>query len=191
MAGRLVVFSAYVAVLAFLAGLYSIIRVTPAAAALPILSVKANPKIAFAPHKIDVVVIAKPDERNRALALALSSMDSAHTASTVRQVDGADARGELLTLTYPNVPAGTYVVVATLFDRNGKPIAQRDQEVRRLGRDRSPTESPTGAADFSPTAAAARSHGIAWILLAERSGEPRRNRTFNPQIKSLLLCQLS
>jgi hypothetical protein len=23
------------------------------------------------------------------------------------------------------------------------------------------------------------------------SGEPRRNRTFNPQIKSLLLCQLS
>jgi hypothetical protein len=28
---------------------------------------------------------------------------------------------------------------------------------------------------------------------AERSegGEPRRNRTFNPQIKSLLLCQLS
>jgi len=22
-------------------------------------------------------------------------------------------------------------------------------------------------------------------------GEPRRNRTFNPQIKSLLLCQLS
>src|SRR5690606_5516749 len=24
-----------------------------------------------------------------------------------------------------------------------------------------------------------------------KSGEPRRNRTFNPQIKSLLLCQLS
>ena len=24
-----------------------------------------------------------------------------------------------------------------------------------------------------------------------RDGEPRRNRTFNPQIKSLLLCQLS
>ncbi len=28
------------------------------------------------------------------------------------------------------------------------------------------------------------------ILLGE-SGEPRRNRTYNPQIKSLLLCQLS
>jgi len=27
-------------------------------------------------------------------------------------------------------------------------------------------------------------------LLTE-SGEPRRNRTYNPQIKSLLLCQLS
>ena len=27
--------------------------------------------------------------------------------------------------------------------------------------------------------------------LLKRSGEPRRNRTFNPQIKSLLLCQLS
>ena len=25
----------------------------------------------------------------------------------------------------------------------------------------------------------------------KKSGEPRRNRTFNPQIKSLLLCQLS
>ena len=25
----------------------------------------------------------------------------------------------------------------------------------------------------------------------QESGEPRRNRTFNPQIKSLLLCQLS
>jgi hypothetical protein len=24
-----------------------------------------------------------------------------------------------------------------------------------------------------------------------KDGEPRRNRTFNPQIKSLLLCQLS
>ncbi len=28
-------------------------------------------------------------------------------------------------------------------------------------------------------------------ILLEKSGEPRRNRTFNPQIKSLLLCQLS
>jgi len=27
--------------------------------------------------------------------------------------------------------------------------------------------------------------------LLGKSGEPRRNRTFNPQIKSLLLCQLS
>ena len=28
-------------------------------------------------------------------------------------------------------------------------------------------------------------------VLFGKSGEPRRNRTFNPQIKSLLLCQLS
>jgi len=27
--------------------------------------------------------------------------------------------------------------------------------------------------------------------LRREDGEPRRNRTFNPQIKSLLLCQLS
>jgi hypothetical protein len=29
------------------------------------------------------------------------------------------------------------------------------------------------------------------IVLIRWGGEPRRNRTFNPQIKSLLLCQLS
>jgi len=27
--------------------------------------------------------------------------------------------------------------------------------------------------------------------LLGKNGEPRRNRTYNPQIKSLLLCQLS
>ena len=30
-----------------------------------------------------------------------------------------------------------------------------------------------------------------WGQKKSRSGEPGRNRTFNPQIKSLLLCQLS
>ena len=29
------------------------------------------------------------------------------------------------------------------------------------------------------------------LQTTEWNGEPRRNRTFNPQIKSLLLCQLS
>jgi hypothetical protein len=29
------------------------------------------------------------------------------------------------------------------------------------------------------------------VVRASKDGEPRRNRTFNPQIKSLLLCQLS
>jgi hypothetical protein len=29
------------------------------------------------------------------------------------------------------------------------------------------------------------------VKVRKRAGEPRRNRTYNPQIKSLLLCQLS
>jgi hypothetical protein len=39
-----------------------------------------------------------------------------------------------------------------------------------------------------------RDRMTSWSSQTERSegsGEPRRNRTFNPQIKSLLLCQLS
>jgi hypothetical protein len=37
----------------------------------------------------------------------------------------------------------------------------------------------------------ARPRKSAWPRFAWKNGEPRRNRTFNPQIKSLLLCQLS
>src|SRR6266851_4773660 len=41
--------------------------------------------------------------------------------------------------------------------------------------------------DQTPAAVA----GDESLKLLRKSGEPGRNRTFNPQIKSLLLCQLS
>jgi integrase len=52
--------------------------------------------------------------------------------------------------------------------------------------DTQPDATPAQPDDAIVAAAAAGS-----AEMFEESGEPRRNRTFNPQIKSLLLCQLS
>src|ERR1043165_1334033 len=42
-----------------------------------------------------------------------------------------------------------------------------------------------------PVARHERAFGWAFVIEGESNGEPGRNRTFNQQIKSLLLCQLS
>jgi integrase len=52
--------------------------------------------------------------------------------------------------------------------------------------DTQPDATPAQPDDMLVAAAAAKP-----AEMFEKSGEPRRNRTFNPQIKSLLLCQLS
>jgi integrase len=55
------------------------------------------------------------------------------------------------------------------------------------GLDDAPTHLDATQAQPHPQIADAGDHPKSFV----RSGEPRRNRTFNPQIKSLLLCQLS
>ena len=132
MGGRRAVFACFVASVAFLSLLFSIVRGDE----LPILKVTAGPKMAFAPAGIEVVVIARPDEQNRYLAVSIGASDSLFAASSQRSLRGEEERGEVANLSYPKVPAGTYLVVAALYARDGTMIARETADVRRLSRER-------------------------------------------------------
>lgn len=101
---------------------------------LPVLKVQAGPRTAFAPKEIKLVVIARPDAKNRALAIGIGAQDSAWATSSIRRLHGEQEQGQLVDVTYPGVPAGNYLVVVTLFDQQGKQIAQRSADIRRIGR---------------------------------------------------------
>lgn len=132
MGGRRAVFACFVASVAFLALLFNVVRGDE----LPVLKVTATPRMAFAPAGIEVVVIARPDEANRYLAVSIGATDSPFAASSQRSLQGDDERGEVASLSYPKVPAGTYLVVAALYARDGTMIARETAGVRRLSRER-------------------------------------------------------
>jgi hypothetical protein len=129
MGARQAVFACFVVSLLFLAGLHRVI-----AEDLPDLKVTAGPQLAFAPAHIDVVVIAKPDAKNRYLAVSLGATDSAFAGSSQRSLDGEHERGELARIQYKDAPAGNYWVIAALYDRNGKMLAKREAQVKRISR---------------------------------------------------------
>lgn len=132
MGARKAVFACFVASLAFLALLFNVVR----GSELPILKVTATPRMAFAPAGIEVVVIARPDEANRYLAVSIGASDSLFAASSQRSLRGEDERGEIASLSYPKVPPGTYLVVAALYARDGTLIARETADVRRISRER-------------------------------------------------------
>lgn len=132
MGARQAVFACFVAACAWLTLLFSVVRADPSD--LPQLKVTADPRIAYAPGAVLVTVYAKPDDRNRYFALAVGSPDSGFAASSQRSLDGEHERGELARVTYRDVPPGNYLVVAALFDRDGKQLASRSVDVTRLPR---------------------------------------------------------
>jgi hypothetical protein len=134
MGGRQAVFACFVASCAFLAYLFSVVTANAGLHELPVLKVTAAPRMAYAPANIEVVVIAKPDAKNRYLAVSLGATDSAFAGSSQRSLDGEQERGELARILYRDAPAGNYLVVVTLFDKAGKQIARREADVRRLPR---------------------------------------------------------
>lgn len=131
MDGRRAVFACFVASCAFLAYLYAVVA---PARELPILKVTATPRMAFSPTAIEVIVIAKPDERNRYLAVSIGAADSLFAGSSQRSLRGEEEDGQVANLTYPKVPAGTYLVVAALYDRDGKMLARETADVKRISR---------------------------------------------------------
>jgi hypothetical protein len=104
------------------------------ASELPQLKLTADPRIGFSPASITVTILAKPDARNRVFALSVGANDSGFAASTQRTIDGENERGELARVVYRDVPAGNYVVLAALYDREGKLLARREVDVKRLAR---------------------------------------------------------
>lgn len=133
MDARKTVFACFVASFAFLVLLYSIARAAPVGD-LPTLKVTASPAMAFAPADINVLIIARPDSKNRYLAVSLGANDSAFAGSSQRSLDGENERGELANIKYRDAPSGTYYIIAVLYDREGKPIAKQEAKVRRLPR---------------------------------------------------------
>lgn len=111
--------------------LYSIIGV---GSELPRLKIVATPAMAFAPEDVYVVVIARPDERNRHLSLAIGASDSLYASSSQQSLQGEDERGQLTEKTYKHVPPGNYLVVAALYDREGNLLVRATKAVRRLSR---------------------------------------------------------
>lgn len=101
---------------------------------LPILKVDAKPGQAFAPADLDVVILAKPDDENRSIAISFAAPDSGFVRSSQQTLHGAEEMGQLASFTYRAVPAGSYILRVSLFNRHGKPRAVRDTTVRRIGR---------------------------------------------------------
>lgn len=130
MGARNAVFACFLVGLAFLVCLYRIVG----ASELPQLKLDASPVMAFAPADVHVIVIAKPDERNRHLAVAIGANDSLYSSSSQQTLRGEEERGQLAEKTYRNVPPGTYLVVAALYDQDGKMLARASKEVRRISR---------------------------------------------------------
>jgi hypothetical protein len=133
MGGRHAVFACFVVSALFLTVLFSVVRAEPDE--LPQLRLDVSPEMAFAPADVRVIVIAKPDDANRTLALGIGATDSLYASSSQKSINGSDDRGELASVTYRRVPAGTYLVVAALYDREGKMLAQVSKAVRRLARE--------------------------------------------------------
>jgi hypothetical protein len=133
MGGRHAVFACFVVSALFVTLLFSVVRAAPEE--LPQLKLDVSPTMAFAPADVVVVVIAKPDDANRTLALGIGATDAVYASSSQKSLNGSDERGQLASVTYRRVPAGNYLVVAALYDRDGKMLAQASKAVRRLSRE--------------------------------------------------------
>lgn len=87
------------------------------------LRISVNPQVKATHGDVVVQVTVVPNEANRLLVLAWEGNDIAGTDRV--QLDGLEAR-----TTYwfrlKDLPPGTYVVVAGLFDNRGKLVARRD-----------------------------------------------------------------
>jgi hypothetical protein len=101
---------------------------------LPDLKVTAGPQMAFGPADVTITVFAKPHDQNRYLALGMGSANSAYARSSQKSLDGENEPGQLANVLYRDVPAGDYLIVATLYTREGKIRAQKEATIKRLPR---------------------------------------------------------
>lgn len=114
MDGRRAVFGCFVVSLAFLSLLYSVL------AAAPKVRVSVDLE---QPQSANVLVFVTPDEANRFIVVAIGTESGSYGSSSSRRLKGADERTEHQFM-YRDIPGGTYLAVATVFNEDAEPIAQ-------------------------------------------------------------------
>ena len=75
------------------------------------------------PRTVAVLAFITPDEANRFVVVAIGTESGSYGSSSARALNGLDERTEHQ-FVYRDIPRGEYLVVATVFDEDAKPIAQ-------------------------------------------------------------------
>jgi hypothetical protein len=81
------------------------------------LTIRVNPRMAFAPASFLVHAVAERDPANRALQIEVDSPE--YRRSSLVQIDG-DQAPRITTVRYDDVPGGTYEVRAILYGSDGQ-----------------------------------------------------------------------
>ena len=102
------------------AAILALVAVVGAGKPAPV-SVRVNPRVAMAGPRVIVTVFVKiePHADNRYLTVGIASVNRAE--STTEQLEGLDAP-EVRTVTFKRLPAGLYLVRATIQRTTGEPI---------------------------------------------------------------------
>jgi len=84
------------------------------------------PPVSAAPATLNVHAFVRPDDGNRAIQIVADS--GSYYRSSLIQLEGADAASVTET-TLKNLPGGEYLIVAVLFDADGKRTIDRRRVV--------------------------------------------------------------
>jgi hypothetical protein len=95
------------------------------------VTLRVSPSIATEPATLTIRATVEQNADNRGLQVRVTS--EGYSRSSFVQLDGLDAP-RTTTITYPEIPGGTYEIQTTVLGPGGKTRATASEEIRVLSR---------------------------------------------------------